>query len=236
MSNCHSCIAAARCQRTYSERRLRRGRSTTSPWRTRMRCTVAREGIGSGRTGARMSSCTIRCAPQRGCARRSSHTRPSTSAATRPGLDRGRRERSASPASPASRYLATHACTDWRYTPTSAAISVTAAPSSTAITALYRCSITDNATNANPGLPPKARKPITASGVNHLLRLSCQACRETGQQRRADCWYALLYVFKGGGLRPPPAPRCGRPQAAVLAAADMPGPRLWQSSSLASAD
>jgi len=28
----------------------------------------------------------------------------------------------------------------------------------------------------------------------------------------------FLYVFKGGSLRSPPAPGCGRPQAAVLAA------------------
>jgi len=41
----------------------------------------------------------------------------------------------------------------WRDTPTSAATSLTLAPSSTAITALYRCSMTDNASSANPGLP-----------------------------------------------------------------------------------
>ena len=68
-----------------------------------MRCTVARDGIGSGTTGPRISSCTIRCAPHRGCARRSSHTRASTSADAWFGLDRGRLDRSASPASPAAR-------------------------------------------------------------------------------------------------------------------------------------
>ena len=60
-------------------RRLaRRARVITSPWRTRIRCTVARDGNGSGGAGPRMSSCTIRSAPHRGCARRSSHTRAST--------------------------------------------------------------------------------------------------------------------------------------------------------------
>jgi hypothetical protein len=88
---------------------------------------------------------------------------------------------SARPASPPSRYLASHECTDWRDTPASAATSVTRAPSNTATTALYRCSTTDNATNANPGLPPKAKEPITANGVNHLLTLTRQASPETGQ-------------------------------------------------------
>ena len=92
-------------------------RAITRPWRTRIRCTVARDGNGSGGAGPRISSCTIRCAPHFGCARRSSHTRASTSADARFGLDRGRCDRSASPASPASRYRATHACTDWRDTP-----------------------------------------------------------------------------------------------------------------------
>src|SRR3954467_13535191 len=81
----------------------------------------------------------------------------------------------------------THA-TDCRDTPASAATSDTAAPSNTAITALYRCSTTDNATNANPALPPKARKPITTSGVNHVLRLDCQACIETGHARIISAW------------------------------------------------
>jgi hypothetical protein len=40
----------------------------------------------------------------------------------------------------------------------STATSLTLAPSNTAITALYRCSTTDNATNANPGLPPKSER------------------------------------------------------------------------------
>jgi hypothetical protein len=48
------------------------------------------------------------------------------------------------------------ACTDWRDAPTSAATSLTIASFNTAITALYRCSTTDNATNANAGLPPKS--------------------------------------------------------------------------------
>ncbi|MEA2130995.1 MAG: hypothetical protein QOJ85_3886 [Solirubrobacteraceae bacterium] len=41
---------------------------------------------------------------------------------------------------PLRRYLASHACTTWRETPISTATSLTRAPSSTAITARYRCS------------------------------------------------------------------------------------------------
>ena len=86
------------------------------------------------------------------------------------------------------------------------------APSSTAITALYRCSTTDNATNANPGLPRRPQRteePITASGVKHVLGLSCQACPETGQAAAALRREDLLYDIKGGSLRSPPAPAAG---------------------------
>jgi hypothetical protein len=50
-------------------------RSATSPWRTRMRCTVARGGNSSGGAGPRLSSCTIRCAPAPD-ARAAARTRP----------------------------------------------------------------------------------------------------------------------------------------------------------------
>lgn len=41
---------------------MRRTRSTTKPWRTRILCTVARDGNRCGGTGLRISSCTFRLA------------------------------------------------------------------------------------------------------------------------------------------------------------------------------
>jgi hypothetical protein len=46
------------------------------------------------------------------------------------------------PANPPRRYLTSHECTDWRDTPTSAATSLTRAPSITAITAPIRTGTT----------------------------------------------------------------------------------------------
>jgi hypothetical protein len=65
-----------------------------------------------------------------------------------------------------------------------ATTSVTVAPASTARTARYLCSTTDNSTSANPGLPTRAattrtEKPITAT-VNHQLGPKCQASPATG--------------------------------------------------------
>jgi hypothetical protein len=72
---------------------------------------------------------------------------------------------------------------------------------------------TDPATSANPGPPAprrrqprRGRKPITAP-VKHLLRLRCKASPETGQHQTAPGREDLLYDFKGGSLRSPPALR-----------------------------
>jgi hypothetical protein len=64
---------------------------------------VERDGNGSGDAGKRISSCRIRNAPHFGCSRRISQMTASTAAGAWCGHDRGRRERSASPAKPASR-------------------------------------------------------------------------------------------------------------------------------------
>ena len=133
------------------------GPGSISPWRTRIRYTVIRDGTGT--TPALPSSCAIRSGPHRGCSRRISHTAASTSALTWCGHDSGRRDRSASPPRPPCSYRRTQVCTLCRDTPTRAATSVTGTPAATARTARYRCSTTDTSTSANPGLPPPdARK------------------------------------------------------------------------------
>ncbi len=78
-----------------------------------------------------------------------------------------------------------HPLTVCRDTPSDAATSVTVAPASTASTARYLCSTTDNSTSANPGLPTRAattrtENPITAT-VNHQLGPNCQASPGIGQ-------------------------------------------------------
>jgi hypothetical protein len=54
-----------------------------------------------------------------------------------------------------------------------------------------------------PASRPKAKEPITTSGVNHLLRLTRQASPETGQRRDAMRREDFLYVLKGRAARAP---------------------------------
>jgi hypothetical protein len=127
----------------------------------------------------------------RECARRSLHTRASTTGDVRFGLDRGRLGRSANPAKPASRYLATHACSDCRETPTSAATSLTPAPSNTRhhrltgleshppwrlVTArraqLYSHAAIDVTTRSSSGGPPASRGLLRSSLRSAPMRSS----------------------------------------------------------------
>ena len=78
--------------------------------RTRTRCAVARDGAHA--TPRCATSKAIRWAPHRGCARRSSHTSASVSAASRDGEVRCRRVASRNPSIPAAAYLAFQVYTD----------------------------------------------------------------------------------------------------------------------------
>ena len=98
---------------------------------------MARDGAAAP---ARSSSNAIRRAPHRGCVRRISQTKASTSAEIRVGLVFGRRDASRSPSTPAASYLAFHEYTAWRDTPYRSATSLTREPPSTSSTARYRCS------------------------------------------------------------------------------------------------
>jgi hypothetical protein len=69
-------------------------------------------------------------------------------------------------------------------TPISAATSLTRAPASTAITARYRCSTTDNATNANPGLPP----PTTRTGAADHGRRQARPETPPSSSSRDSTW------------------------------------------------
>jgi hypothetical protein len=86
---------------------------------------------------------------------------------------------------------------------------------------------------------PRGRKePITTGGVKHVLTLDCQG-PETAHVSRRRPREASLYDFKGGGLRPPPAPlraaASGRPRRrlhvrwAVGATSSKPRSRLRRS-------
>ena len=184
----------------------------------RIRCTVARDGNDSGGAGAAISSCTIRCAPHFGCARRSS-TPPPQAPPTRDAdtTAAAATDRPDPPTPPRDSAAATHA-------PTGATPRPRPRPRSPRSVQdrhhrSYRCSMTDNATSANPGLPsptPRTGEPITASG---------QACTETpvssiyqdrtttGHRSREESSLRLqgrlASLAAGAG--------CGRPQAAVLA-------------------
>jgi hypothetical protein len=48
-----------------------------------------------------------------------------------------------------------------------------------------------------PASPAKAKEPITASGVKHLLTLTRQASPETGHPANRTPCYDFLYVLKG---------------------------------------
>src|SRR3954447_26839317 len=66
--------------------------------------------------------------------------------------------------------------------------------------------MTDNATNAVPGLlaaDPQQGQPITAA-VKHQPRHHCQASPGTGQHEKGLAREDLLYELKGGSLRSPP--------------------------------
>jgi hypothetical protein len=92
------------------------------------------------------------------------------------GLDRGRCDLSPKPANPASRYLATHECADWRDTPISTATSVHAR-------AVQHRSIPllDNKQRHQRQSRPHAPKPITASGRHASPATHArQASPETG--------------------------------------------------------
>jgi hypothetical protein len=101
--------------------------------------------------------------------RRISVTTTATASLTCCGLDGGRWDRSASPATPSRRYSCSQACTLTRDTPTVAATSVTEAPANTARTASSRCSTLDKTAEPFPASRGSRRprhrpqdRPITA--------------------------------------------------------------------------
>jgi len=108
-SSCHNAMGVSRCHRRYL-RLCRCACGITIALRTSTRCTVALDGAPATRCCA--SSQAIRRAPHRGCARRNSHTSASTSAASRAGEVRGRRDASRSPSIPPAACLAFHVYTD----------------------------------------------------------------------------------------------------------------------------
>jgi hypothetical protein len=60
-----------------------------------------------------------------------------------------------------------------------------------------------------PGANDRLGPVLAVAGVKRVLRLRRQACPETGHPIDASLGEDLLYMVKGGGLRPPPAPAAG---------------------------
>ena len=110
----------------------------------------------------------------------------------------------APPGPPRDSARPTHAATGATRRPR-AATSLTAAPSSTAITARYRCSMTDNATNPNPGLPPKEHEADHGQRRQPRpdTRLSSTSRDRTHERERCreDLLYELKAAFGRGRLR-----------------------------------
>ena len=87
-------------------------------------------------------------------------------------------------------------------------------------TARYRCSMTDNATNPNPGLPAakSATRPAITAALNHHRGTGVK--HQPGQDTPGAAGREhILYEIKGGSLRSPPAPAAGgrkRPSSPAL--------------------
>ena len=216
MSSCHSCIAAGRCQRTYSERA----------------CAAAAPRPGRGGPGSDAPSratATAPAAPARASARARSAAHPTADAPAAahtpappapPTPDSGSTAAAATdppapPTPPRDTAPPTHA-------PTGATPRPRAATSLTARAVQHRhhrpIPLLDNRQRHQcQSRPPaqSAEQPITASGVNHVLRLRCQACPETGQPARRRC---RVRIFSTTSRRPSAAAGCARlASLAVLA-------------------
>ena len=201
MSSCHSCIAAGRA-------------SAHTP----SACAAAPAPPPPGAPGSDAPSpatATPPPAPDRasthdriprhptGCARRSSHTRASTSRDSYHA--RPTRPVAITAEPPPMHRLSRHAHLG--------RTSLTRAPSKTAITARYRCSTTDNATSPNPDLPPQSARADHGQRRQACPETQCKASPASGHppaRSRED-------LYTSGSLRSPPAARLraaasGRPR------------------------
>ena len=158
-SSRHSAIGVSRCHRRYL-RLCRCACGMTIALRTSTRCTVARDGAPA--TARCASSHAIRRAPHRGCARRNSHTSASTSAASRAGEARGRRDASRKPSIPPAACRAFQVYADWRDTPYRTATSLADDPSKTSSTARSRCSASHSRS-----CPARSSLLSAPTGCNH---------------------------------------------------------------------
>lgn len=126
-------------------------------------------------------------------------------------------------ADPTRQIPANQVCTDCRDTPTCAATSVTDAPANTARTASNRCSTTDNATRAIPGLPSQTTSRNIA---DHEAAITTQfqaptdtALSSTYRHRTCACALALLNLPLRRSRRLAPLACCGPcPRSLSLAA------------------
>ena len=194
----------------------------TRPLRTSTRCTVARDGAPA--TPRCATSNAIRRAPHRGCARRSSHTSASASAASRDGEVRGRRETSRSPSIPAAACRAFHAYTDCRDTPYRTATSPTGDPSSTSSTARSRCSTSQTRSSCFCSAPMNRRSSRSRTAtVKHLPTTNCQACRGPSHDTPEHACHvpAIPRTVISAGIADTRNPVSGRP-ASRLATCSQP--------------